>query len=175
MSLFVGLPQLNSTLIGVVAFVDSDGQPFEPSNTPAYRVYGPNGLLTSMVGTLSKRDTGSISGASKANPGVITTSAAHNLKDGMRVTISGVGGMTELNGNTYTVTVLTTTTFSLGTNTSSYTTYTSGGSFWVTGLYYYSLSLTLANGFLQGKTFHVNVTATVDSVVRTQMDSFVVS
>jgi hypothetical protein len=68
-----------------------------------------------------------IAGVTKANPGVVTTRQPHELVTGEQVTIYGVGGMTELNGNTYTVTVLSDTTFSLGVNTSSYGTYLARG------------------------------------------------
>lgn len=77
--------------------------------------------------------TSSISGATRANPCVITTSAAHGLTTGDAVGISGVVGMTQLNGNEYKVTVLTATTFSLQTlagvnvDSTAYTAYTSGG------------------------------------------------
>jgi hypothetical protein len=64
-----------------------------------------------------------ISNVTKANPGVVTTREEHGLSTGDTVTISGVGGMTQLNGNTYTVTVISSTTFSIGTNTSGYGTY----------------------------------------------------
>lgn len=64
-----------------------------------------------------------ISNVTKANPGVVTTIEAHDLTTGDTVTISGVGGMTQLNGNTYTVTVISPTTFSIGTNTTGYGTY----------------------------------------------------
>jgi len=70
-----------------------------------------------------------ISGATQANPIVITTSTAHELENGDKVSISNVVGMTQLNGNTYTVAGKTSTTFQLsGINgTSGYTAYTSGG------------------------------------------------
>lgn len=72
--------------------------------------------------------TPSIGGITKANPAVVTTSAAHGLETGDVVTISGVGGMTQLNGNSYTITVTGSTTFALnGVNSSGYGTYTSGG------------------------------------------------
>lgn len=64
-----------------------------------------------------------ISNVSQSGPGVVTTREAHELATGDSVTISGVGGMTELNGNAYTVTVLTSTTFSIGVNTGSYGAY----------------------------------------------------
>lgn len=86
----------------------------------------------SAQGTLVKISTGSggaktITGASQGNPCVIT-STAHGLSPGDRVTIASVGGMTTLNGNTYTVEYVTTNTFSLfQVNSSAYSAYTSGG------------------------------------------------
>lgn len=71
-----------------------------------------------------------ITGVTKANPGVITTSAIPpwvSLSSGDEIIVSGVGGMTELNGNTYTITKLTSTTYEINQDTSGYTTYTSGG------------------------------------------------
>ena len=63
---------------------------------------------------------------------VVITSASHALAVGYKVTISGVVGATELNGNTYTISVVTADTFTLnGTDSSLFTAYTSGGS-WVT-------------------------------------------
>lgn len=68
-----------------------------------------------------------ISGATQANPCVITANA-HGFRSGDAVTISGVAGMTQLNGNTYTIDVLTVNTFSLrGINSTGFTAYTSGG------------------------------------------------
>ena len=76
----------------------------------------------------------SITGITAANPGVVTTSAAHGLAVGEKVTITGVKGMTQVNDITFTVkTVPSTTTFSLsdavGANwdTSAYTAYASAG------------------------------------------------
>ena len=54
-----------------------------------------------------------ISGATQANPVVITTSTPHGLKSTWNARISGVVGMTELNGNTYFVNVLSNTSFEL--------------------------------------------------------------
>lgn len=76
-----------------------------------------------------------ITGATQANPCVITT-AAHGLATGDRVRITMVGGMEELNAtsrNPYRVVVLTATTFALqdiyGNNIDStgFSAYTSGG------------------------------------------------
>ena len=45
------------------------------------------------------------------------TSGSHGLNNGNKIVISGVVGMTELNGNTYYVQNATTNTFSLSSNT----------------------------------------------------------
>jgi len=71
--------------------------------------------------------TGSITGATNANPCVIT-SPNHNLTNGAVVTITNVGGMTQLNGNNYTITVIDANDFSLNVDSSLFGTYTSGGS-----------------------------------------------
>lgn len=55
----------------------------------------------------------SISGATQANPVVITTGASHSYATGDEVYINDVVGMTELNGKSYRITVLSATTFSL--------------------------------------------------------------
>lgn len=68
-----------------------------------------------------------ISGVTKANPAVVTATA-HGLDDGDVIKISGVVGMTELNGRTFVVEKLTDNTFSLlGINSSAYNAYGSGG------------------------------------------------
>lgn len=72
---------------------------------------------------------GTVTGATNANPGVIT-SVNHGLQTGMQVTFSAVGGMTQLNGNTYTITKINADSFSIGVDTTAYGVYTSGG-LWV--------------------------------------------
>jgi len=68
-----------------------------------------------------------VTGVTAANPGVVTTLSAHGFTTGDEVGFLTIGGMTELNGNGYTITVLTTTTFSIGVDTSAFTTFTNGG------------------------------------------------
>ncbi|GIK50092.1 MAG: hypothetical protein KJZ75_01365 [Hyphomonadaceae bacterium] len=74
----------------------------------------------------------SISGATRANPVVITANG-HGFSNGDRVRIRNVNGMTQLNNNTYTVHDATTNTFKLrnasgqNVNGSNYNNYTSGG------------------------------------------------
>jgi len=85
--------------------------------------------------TLTTSANKTVSGVTKANPGVVTTSADHGYTEGDFVTFTNIGGMTQLNGNVYKVgTVGSSTTFNLqdsgGTNlnTSSYGTFSAGGS-----------------------------------------------
>jgi hypothetical protein len=94
---------------------------------------------------------GDISGATQANPVVITTITAHNLIDSTKVQIVNLpgygysydefiydlGSMPELNGNIYYVDVIDSTSFALYTDVAlatavdgtGYTAYTSGGQF----------------------------------------------
>ena len=83
------------------------------------RFYKDNGQITEATKT--------ITGITKANPAVVTA-ASHGYSNGDHVWINDVGGMTEVNSRRYTVANKTTNTFELsGVNSSSYTTYTSGG------------------------------------------------
>lgn len=74
-----------------------------------------------------------ITGITTATPGVVTTSAAHGLVDADRVVITKLAGAVgqQLNGNTYMVDVLSSTTFGLydiyGLPIAVPGTYTSGG------------------------------------------------
>ena len=69
---------------------------------------------------------GAITAITNANPGQVT-STAHGLTSGTQVRFIGVGGMTQLNGNVYTVTFVDANNFTIGVDTTTYGTYTSGG------------------------------------------------
>ena len=96
-------------------------------------VTGSTSGATATVQALSTTESATITGATQANPIVIT--ASNKFKEGQQVTIASVGGMTELNGNVYTVRNPSATNFELydtdGTTaidgTSGHTSYTSGG------------------------------------------------
>lgn len=107
--------------------------PFEFSTEQAYileigdqylRVYKDNGAIIETAKN--------ITGATKADP-VVITSAAHGYEDGDEIYISGVGGMTELNGHRYIVANKTTDNYELNDKDggdidgTGFTTYTSGG------------------------------------------------
>ncbi len=78
---------------------------------------------TKSVSALSSK---TITGITKANPGVVTC-VAHGFASGDKIKPASVVGMTQVNGNYYTITSLTADTFSIGVDTTGYTTYTSGG------------------------------------------------
>ena len=67
----------------------------------------------------------SITGASKAVNCILT--ASNHFGPGARVLISDVGGMTQLNGNTYIIVSSNGSTMTLNVDSTSFTTYTSGG------------------------------------------------
>ena len=101
---------------------------FEYSDEQAYVMeFGVNYIRFFKDGGILTEATTNITAITKANPAVVTASA-HGLSNGDRVFISGVGGMVELNNKEFTVANKTTNTFELsGEDSSSHTTYTSGG------------------------------------------------
>lgn len=157
---FLGYVTLSETLKGDVLTRNSSLVPTNADSLPTYRIYGPNGLMTSGTGTTALRDTGSVTSASNASPVVITTSAAHGLTTGTRVTIAGVTGSSTANG-TFVATVLTTTTFSLdGTSAGGAGT---GGTWNTTGLYLISHAITAGNGYEAGTTYTILVSFAISS------------
>jgi hypothetical protein len=69
-----------------------------------------------------------ITAITKANPAVVTTSAAHGYVAGDVVVINGVVGMQEVNARAFVVVAPSGSNFSLkGVDSTNYTTYTSGG------------------------------------------------
>lgn len=115
---------------GVASFI-----PFQFNDTQAYlieasdmffRFFKDEAIITEAALT--------ITGATQANPCVIT-SVGHGLTTGDEVFINGVVGMTELNGKSYVVEVLSADTFAIATadgldtaiDATGYTAYSSGG------------------------------------------------
>lgn len=84
-----------------------------------YRV----GAIRTPVSSISA----ALSAATNANPGAITTGAAHGFSTADVVQFSGVGGMVQLNTGTYTITVTSPTTFTIGVDTTAFGVYTTGG------------------------------------------------
>lgn len=124
-----GLKFVNSTrrnnVANLIDFQFNDEQSYVLEFTDGYlRFYKDGGLIL--------LDNVTMSDCTKANPGVITA-ASHGYSNGDEVFVSGVVGMTELNGKSFIVTNKTANTFQLYDNdgvavdTSGFTTYSSGG------------------------------------------------
>jgi len=107
--------------------------PFEFSTTQTYMLEFGNGYIRFFKekGQILEGDI-TISGITKANPGVVTATA-HGYSNGDFVVISSVVGMTQVNNKTFKVSNKATNTFELqdvdGSNvdTSGYSTYSSAG------------------------------------------------
>tara|TARA_A100001515_G_scaffold142581_1_gene141692 strand:+ start:590 stop:2983 length:2394 start_codon:yes stop_codon:yes gene_type:complete len=101
---------------------------FEFSDEQAYVLeFGANYIRFFKDGGILTEATKTITAITKANPAVVTATS-HGYNNGDRVFVSGVVGMTEVNNREFTVANKTTNTFELsGINSSSFTTYTSGG------------------------------------------------
>ena len=107
--------------------------PFSYSTTQTYALeFGHNYIRIHTNGGTLLETGKTITAISKANPGVVT-SAAHGFSNGDWVYISGVTGMTQVNGRYYQVSGVTTNTFNLtdtngaNVNTTNFSTYISGG------------------------------------------------
>lgn len=101
-----------------------------------------------------------ITNVSAANPGVVTTSAVHGLTNNDVVAIDGVvGDMGDdvLNDNAFTITVVTTTTFSIGASTAGKT-YTSDGTVHKRGLVITAASTVGGRGIITNGTFYYKMT-----------------
>jgi len=91
------------------------------------RISNTNWQLTTFVRTQDPFDQIAITAATKANPCQITATS-HGRETGDQVFVEDVGGMTEINNRFFTITKIDANTFTLnGENSTSYTTYTSGG------------------------------------------------
>lgn len=103
--------------------------PFSFSTTQTYALEFGNQLMRVIKdGGYVLESTKVITGATKENPVVITTSGSHGYVNGDKVYIIGVVGMTEINVKNFIVANKTSTTFELtGVDGTAYTTYVSGG------------------------------------------------
>lgn len=170
--MFQGFVQLEDTLSVLDLVLNSSRVPANSDSLPTYRVYGPDGPLSGQSGSAAFRHTGSVTDATNANP-IVITSAAHGLVDGMRVTVTGVGGNTAAN-TTAVVSSATTDTFAL-TGVSGNGSYTSGGTWNAAGLYHASITASAANGYEAGQTYHVLFAGAVSSTSFADVHSFTVT
>jgi uncharacterized protein (TIGR02217 family) len=81
---------------------------------------------TTGIVTFAADVTASVSSIGQSNPAVLTV-GAHSFVTGMAVHISGVSGMTQINGQRALVTAYDATHITVAINSSAFSTYTSGG------------------------------------------------
>jgi hypothetical protein len=98
-------------------------------------------------GDIDSDPTHGIDGVTLGNPTIITinqinATQAHAFQAGMRARFRGIGGTTQLNGNTYDVLSVTGTTVTIDVDSTAFGTFTSGG----TGTFGYTTTLT--NGII---------------------------
>jgi len=77
--------------------------------------------------TVPSSATININNIDQANPGEVTTAAAHGYLTGDVIYIEGVVGMIEVNNQIFTITVTGASTFTLGVDTTGFTAYGGGG------------------------------------------------
>ena len=170
---FLGFTTLGSTFVSFLQTVNSSGVPINADAAPTRMVYADDGTeITAANGSATAAHTGTITGATNANP-IVITSTAHGLQTGARVTITGVGGNTAAN-TTANITRVSADTFSLD-GVAGNGGYTSGGTFTVSGLYYHSLVASAGNGFSAGRTFFIQSVWAISSSNKSQIDSFTVT
>jgi hypothetical protein len=157
---YQGFVELGSSLVMRELTTNSSRVPTNADALPTYRVYGPAGIMTNGTGSLALANTGSVTGATNATP-IVITSASHGLSTGTRVTVASVGGNTAANG-TWLVTRVDANTFSLDDSVGNGS-YTSGGTWNVTGLYQFTVDATSQNGYAAGYTYTVLVRYAVTS------------
>ena len=81
---------------------------------------------TTGLASLTLLSTKTITGISKANPGSVTA-VAHGFTTGDKIYIESVVGMTQVNSLPFTIIVTDADHFTIGVDTTGYTTYSSGG------------------------------------------------
>lgn len=117
--------------------VDFEGMQFTPAFDSEFNETNPDQInnrryfvadKTANTVTLYSNDDGlSVTNITQANPGAVTTASVHGLTTGDKIAMNNIIGMTEANNNIYTVTVTSTTAFTIGVNTTGFTAYTNGG------------------------------------------------
>ena len=105
----------------------------KPCNNSTFKPYL-NGVLqvgwtidfTSGIVTMTPLVSKTVTAITKANPGVVTATG-HTYTTGEKIRFKTINGMTQLNNNLYTITVINPNTFSIGVDTTSYGTFVNDG------------------------------------------------
>lgn len=125
-TLLGNVPGVDPGLVSVVqingggweVIVGGTGDPYQIGDA----IYRSIGDISTLVGS-----TIAVTGITNASPGVVTTNINHELSTGQVATINGVVGMTGINGVGFSIIVLSEKSFSIGTNTTGFGTWVSGG------------------------------------------------
>ena len=165
--MFTGFVMLEGTLTGSVLVENTSEVPINADALPTFRVYGPNGFVTSGACTL--KDSAAITAASNATP-IEVSCTAHGLTTGARVTITGVLGNTNSNG-THIVTRVNANLFSLDDSVGNGP-YSGGGTWNATGLYQYSFVALGTLGFEAGENYQILFSYLVSTTSMGQLHSF---
>lgn len=163
--MFLGFVELGDTL-NFCLQVRSGDLPVNADALPNFRVYADTGLLESGGGTGTFRETGTITGATNANP-IVVASVGHGLTTGMRVNNTGVGGNTNAN-TTAAITRVDADHFSLD-GVAGNSAYTAGGTWRVAGLYNLAVIATAGNGFAAGENYSLVATYEIGGVPYSQV------
>lgn len=125
---YIGTVKTPANRTVLLRFVFNEDQTYVIEVGDRYMRFWKNGAQIVVSGVAAwSNASAAITGATQANPCVITA-VAHPFTNGMHVTIAGVGGMVQLNGNTYTVQNAAANTFELaGIDSTAYGAYTVGG------------------------------------------------
>lgn len=123
-TLLANVPNVQARLVSVVQgdsgweVICGGGDQYQVAGA----IYQSDFDITRLVGSVLE-----VTNITKANPGVVTTNLNHGYSTGQVCEITGIVGMTALNGVSITATVLTEMTFSVGIDTTGYGAYVSGG------------------------------------------------
>jgi len=162
MNEFQGFVRQGVARIVLVSFCNPNTGAVEQYDAaPTWRLYGPTGII--LNGTSSPAQTGTITGATNANP-IVITSANHGLFTGSIITVSGVVGNTAANGVSQ-ITKIDANSFSLNGKTGNGA-YVSGGSWISTGLEQIALSQANTTLLTPGETYTIEISYTVSSALR---------
>lgn len=157
--MFEGFVELGDTFPLTVLARNGEESPVTLDSLPTYRVYGPSGFITGQSGSLSLKDSKTVTGADNTTPIAITCNL-HGYSTGDRITISGVTGNENANG-TFTITSTGDNSFTLDGSSGSGT-YAGGGTAHITGLYEVDIACTSGNGYEVGETYSVLVNGETD-------------
>ena len=183
--MFIGHFEIDDTGYGLVQITDGQGFPSHPDYSGGallavnYRIWketsGSLALIT--TGTCSQAKTGTIA-TTEEGTDQITLASGHGVVVGDRIWIQDVtvsSGSDVINDVDHLVTAVSGDQVTLGTTLSGMT-LSDDGTWALSGLYYWTHTLSTGNGYAAGNVYWVTFSTTVDSnTVTGEPDSFMVN